>query len=1059
MNSRFFVDRPIFAAVISILIVLGGLLSLSSLPIEQYPELVPPQVQVRASYPGASAETLAQTVSAPIEQQINGVEDMLYMQSTNASSGTATITVTFASGTDPDQATINVNNRVQQATASLPEQVQRLGVTVSKQNSSILAVVTMSSKDPRYDATYVSNYALLNVLDELKRLPGIGQAQLFGARDYSMRIWLRPDALAQYGLTPTDVATAIRDQNAQFAAGQFGAEPNDSPVAFTYSVTTAGRLPDAKAFENIILRSDQNGSSLLLKDVARVELGAQDYGFNATYNGSPTVPIGIYLQPGANALDTLSGVRARMDELSGAFPDGISYAVPYDTTKFIEASIEEVITTFIEAMVLVFVVVFIFLQSFRATLIPMLAVPVSIIGTFGVLLALGFSINLLTLFGLVLAIGIVVDDAIVVLENVERIMTREGLNAKDATAKAMTEVAGPVIAIVLVLCAVFIPVAFLGGLAGTMYRQFAVTIAVSVVISGIVALTLTPALCGLVLSNKHSKPWAPFRWFNAGFEKLTNGYGAGVSFIMRRAFVALLLFAGVVGGTYYYFQAIPGSLVPDEDQGVNFGVAILPPAASLSRSTQVMAQVYDNVMKNPAVKDVVAFAGFDLLSGSQKSSAGVAFIVLKDWAERTDPSLDARNLIGTFMGMNAGIKDGLFLAFNPPPIQGLSTTGGFDLFVQDLRGSGTQKLLETTNALVAAAAKRPELAGVRTTFSASVPQYEVEVDRQKAKALDVPISSIFETMQSTFGSLYVNDFTLLGRNFRVSLQSEADFRAKPDDLRFVYVKANNGSMIPLDTLLSVKRIIGPDLLERYNAFTSAKVSGGPAPGFSSGQALAAMQEIGAEVLPEGYDIAYTGSAYQEIASGGTGLIAIGFGILMVFLILAAQYERWSLPLAVLLAVPFAMFGALLAIAIRGLDNDVYFQIGLVTLVGLAAKNAILIVEFAVLKRDEGLSAFDAALEGAKLRFRPIVMTSLAFILGVVPLAISTGAGSASRHSIGTGVIGGMLGATFVAIFFIPLFYKLLSPSDKKMQAEREAKAKKAAAIENRPGDGEAVPAE
>ncbi|MEH6718770.1 MAG: efflux RND transporter permease subunit [Aurantimonas endophytica] len=1030
MNARFFVDRPIFAAVISILIVLGGIMSITSLPIEQYPELVPPQVQVRASYPGASAETIAQTVSAPIEQQINGVEDMLYMQSTNSSTGSATITVTFASGTDPDQATINVNNRVQQANASLPQEVQRLGVTVAKQNSSILAVLTMSSQDPRYDATYVSNYALLNVLDELKRLPGIGEAQLFGARNYSMRIWLRPDALASYGLTPGDVATAIRDQNAQFAAGQFGAEPSDSDLAFTYSVTTAGRLPDAAAFENIILRSDANAASLLLKDVARVELGAQDYGFNATYNGIPTVPIGIYLQPGANALDTLAGVRARMDELSGNFPSGIAYAIPYDTTKFIEASIEEVVITFIEAMVLVFIVVFVFLQSFRATLIPMIAVPVSIIGTFGVLLALGFSINLLTLFGLVLAIGIVVDDAIVVLENVERIMRTERLNAKDATAKAMTEVAGPVIAIVLVLCAVFIPVAFLGGLAGTMYRQFAVTIAVSVTISGIVALTLTPALCGVLLKNTHSEPWAPFRWFNRGFDKLTNAYGAGVAFIMRRAVLALVLFAGVLGGSYYLFQTIPGSLVPDEDQGVNFVIAILPPAASLARTTEVMEQVSANLRQHPAVQDVTAFAGFDLLAGTQKSSAGVAFVSLKDWADREDPSLDARNLVGPFIGMNAGIEDGMVLAFNPPPIQGLSTTGGFDLFVQDRQNSGAQALIEATNALVAAAAERPELAGVRTTFAANVPQYQIDVDRQKAKALNVPISSIFETMQSTFGSLYVNDFTLLGRNYRVSLQSESDFREKPDDLRFVYVQASNGSMIPLDTLLTVERVVGPDLIERFNAFNAAKVSGGPAPGYSSGQALAAMQEIAASSLPPGYQVAWTGSAYQEIASGGTGLIAIGFGILMVFFILSAQYERWSLPIAVLLAVPFAMLGALIAISIRGLDNDVYFQIGLVTLVGLAAKNAILIVEFAVLKRAEGLSAFDAALEGAKLRFRPIIMTSLAFILGVVPLAISTGAGSASRHSIGTGVIGGMLAATFVAIFFIPLFYKLLARNDR-----------------------------
>ncbi|MAU97224.1 MAG: hydrophobe/amphiphile efflux-1 family RND transporter [Fulvimarina sp.] len=1039
MNSRFFVDRPIFAVVISVIITLGGVLALNALPIEQYPQLVPPQVVVTASYPGASAETLAQTVSAPIEQQINGVEDMIYMQSTNSSTGTASIAVTFASGTDPDQATINVNNRVQQATASLPEEVQRLGVTVAKRSSQILAVITMASNDPRYDATYVSNYALLYVLDELKRLPGIGEAQLFGARNYSMRIWLQPDRLAQYGLTPTDVATAIRDQNSQFAAGQFGAPPSDGDLAFTYSVTTEGRLPDAQAFENIILRSDENGSSLLLKDVARVELGAQDYGFNGSYNGTPAVPIGIYLQPGANALATLEAVNTRMSELEKAFPDGISWAVPFDTTKFIQASITEVIHTFIEAMVLVFLVVFIFLQSFRATLIPMLAVPVSILGTFGALLAFGFSINLLTLFGLVLAIGIVVDDAIVVLENVERIMTTEGLPPKEATAKAMSEVTGPVIAIVLVLCAVFVPVAFLGGLAGTMYRQFALTIAVSVTISGIVALSLTPALCSVLLKPSHGQPIAPFRWFNAGFSKLTNAYGAGVAFIMRRAVLALVLFGVMCFGIWHFMQTLPGSLVPDEDQGVNFAVAILPPAASLQRTTTVMNDMVANLRQHPAVQDVTAFAGFDLLAGVQKSSAGVAFISLKPWDERTDPALDARNLVGPFIGMNSGIQDGMILAFNPPPIQGLSTTGGFDLFVQDRRGGGSEALLEAANAVVAAAAERPELAGVRTTFSANVPQYRIDVDRQKAKSLNVPISSIFTTMQATFGTLYVNDFTLLGRNYRVTLQSEADFRKTPEDLRFVYVQATNGSMIPLDTLLNVKRVVGPDLIERFNAFNAAKVSGGPAPGYSSGQALAAMQEIAAEKLPEGYEVAWTGSAYQEIQAGGTGAVAMGFGILMVFLILAAQYERWTLPIAVLLAVPFAVFGALLAIWLRGLDNDVYFQIGLVTLVGLAAKNAILIVEFAVLKREEGLSAFDAALEGAKLRFRPIVMTSLAFILGVVPLAISTGAGSASRHSIGTGVIGGMLAATFVAIFFIPLFYRLLS-RDRKTAGGSEGHA-------------------
>ncbi|MEF2073460.1 efflux RND transporter permease subunit [Consotaella aegiceratis] len=1025
MNPRFFVDRPVFASVISIIIVLAGFIAMRVLPVEQYPQLVPPQVVISANYPGASAMTVAQTVAAPIEQQVNGVEDMIYMNSVNSSSGTSQITVTFASGTDPDQATINVNNRVQQATASLPEEVQRLGVTVAKRSTSILAIVSMSSKDARYDQTYVSNYALLYVLDELKRVPGVGDAELFGARNYSMRVWLRPDALAQYGLTPSDVATAIRDQNAQFAAGQFGAEPSPNELAFTYSVTTEGRLPDAAAFENIILKSDSNAAQLRLKDVARVELGAQDYSFNGLLNNDPTVPIGLYLQPGANALDTLAAVNDRMGELSRQFPDGIEYSIPFDTTKFVQASIDEVIHTFIEAMVLVFIVVFVFLQSFRATLIPMIAVPVSIVGTFGVLLALGFSINLLTLFGLVLAIGIVVDDAIVVLENVERIMSSEGLPPKDATIKAMSEVTGPVIAIVLVLCAVFIPVAFLGGLAGTMYRQFAVTIAVSVTISGIVALTLTPALCSIILKPTHGEPLAPFRWFNRGFDALTRAYGAGVSFIMRRVVVAFLLFAGIVGGAYYFFQTLPGSLVPDEDQGVLFVVSILPPASSLGRTTDVMEQATTNLLQHPAVDDVVAFAGFDLLAGVQRTSAGAGFVSLKDWEERSDPSMDARNLPGPFIGMNAGIKDAMVLAFNPPPIIGLSTTGGFDLYVQDRAGNGSDALIETTNALVAEASKRPELAGLRSSFSANVPQYQIDVDREKAMALGVPISSIFETMQSTFGSLYVNDFTLLGRNYRVSLQSEASFREKPEDLRFVYVKANSGSMIPLSTVLNVKRVVGPDLIERFNAFTSAKVSGGPAPGYSSGQALAAMQEVAAN-LPEGYGIAWTGSAYQEIATGGTGFTAVVFGIIMVFLILAAQYERWTLPLAVILAVPFAMFGALLAIWLRGLNNDVYFQIGLVTLVGLAAKNAILIVEFAVLKRDEGLTAFEAALEGAKLRFRPIIMTSLAFVLGVVPLAVSTGAGSASRHSIGTGVIGGMLLATFVATFFIPLFYRLLA---------------------------------
>jgi multidrug efflux pump len=1035
MNPRFFIDRPVFAAVISVVIVLAGALAMRVLPIAQYPELTPPQVVVSATYPGASAETVAQTVAAPLEQQINGVEGMLYMQSTNSSSGSMQLSVTFALGTDPDQATIDVNNRVQRATSTLPEEVTRQGVTVAKRSTSILGMVAMFSKDPRYDRTYVGNYALLNVVDELKRIPGVGDASVLGSVEYSMRIWLRPDKLAEFNLTPTDVAAAIREQNAQFAAGRFGDEPTDKSVAFTYSATTQGRLPDKAAFEDIILRSNENAAALRLKDVARVELGAQSYTVTAQLNGTPAVPIAIYLQPGANALATMDALTGRMDELKKAFPEGIDYQVPFNTTKFIQVSVEEVIHTFIEAIILVVAVVFLFLQNWRATLIPVIAVPISIIGTFAGMYLFGFSINLLTLFGLVLAIGIVVDDAIVVLENVERIMSTEHLSPRKAAIKAMGEVTGPVIAIVLVLCAVFVPVTFMGGLAGEMYKQFAVTIAISVTISGIVALTLTPALCALILKPGHHEPALPFRLFNRAFDKLTAGYTAGVRFLVRRVVVGLLISAGVVGATAYLFMTIPGSLVPDEDQGIMFSVAMLPPAASLSRTQAVVDAASQNFQNHPAVESVFAVSGFDLLSSGMKTSAGTSFVSLKDWAEREAPELDARKLAGPFMGMNASIKDGMVLAFNPPPIMGLSTTGGFELYLQDRTGGGVASLNAATTKLVEAASKRPELTGVRTTFSTNVPQYRINLDRDKAKALNVPINSVFEAMQSTFGNLYVNDFTLFGRNYRVMLQSESNFRQTPDDLRHVFVKTAAGSMIPLSTLVMVERVIGPDQLERFNAFNAAKVTGNPAPGYTSGQAIAAMQEVGREALPEGFQVAWTGSAYQELETGGTGSQAMIFGLIMVFLILAAQYEKWSLPLAVITAVPFALFGALVAIWLRGLTNDVYFQIGLVTLIGLAAKNAILIVEFAVLRRQEGASAVEAAIDAARLRFRPIVMTSLAFILGVVPLAISTGAGSASRHSIGTGVIGGMLAATFIATFLIPMFYRLIAWKQPKAREE------------------------
>ena len=1040
MISRFFIDRPVFAAVISIVIILAGLAAMRALPIAQYPQILPPQVSVSASYPGASAQVIAETVAAPLEQQINGVEGMIYQLSNSASSGSMSLSVYFEVGRDPDQATIDVNNRVQAALAKLPEEVRRQGVKVEKKSSDILQVVTLFSPDNSKDPVFISNYALINVIDELKRLPGVGDVSQFGSKNYSMRIWLRPDKLAQYDLTPTDVVNAIREQNSQFAAGSFGQQPLQTPQDFTYTVTTQGRFKDPKEFESVILRSDATGASLLLGDVARIELGAQDYSLVTSLNGQQNAAFGVYLQPGANALDTAEAVRATMDRLAERFPEGISYKIPYDTTRFVQISIDEVVKTFFEALLLVVLVVFVFLQNWRATLIPVLAIPVSLVGTFAGMYALGFSINLLTLFGMVLAIGIVVDDAIVVIENVERVMRTKKLGAREAAIEAMEEVTGPIIAIVLVLCAVFVPVGFLGGLAGEMYKQFAITIAVSVVISGIVALTLSPALCALMLKPDHSEPAAPFRAFNRLFDKLTDAYGAGVAFFLKRSLVGLLLFGGMIALTVGLFSRVPGSLVPDEDQGYVINAYFLPPAASVNRTDALTSDFTQQLMKHPAVEDVVTFAGFDVLTFGQRSNAGVSFVPLKDWSERTTPELDARNLTREFMGMGLSEKDGLVMSFNPPPITGMSTTGGFEGYIQDRSGGSVEQLGEKVQAFVAAAQKRPELAGVQSTFNASVPQYYIDLDRTKARALGVSISDVFTAMQSTFGSYYVNDFTLYGRTWQVSLQSESEFRRKPEDLSQVYVRASGGDLVPLTSLIKVRRILGPDTYARFNVYPSAKVLGGPAPGYSSGQALAAIQEVADEVLGSDYTVGWTGSAYQELATQGSGSTAFVFGLIMVFLILAAQYERWTLPLAVVTAVPFAVFGAILAVWLRGIQNDVYFQVGLVTLIGLAAKNAILIVEFAVLLRAEGKSIFDSAFEAAKLRFRPIVMTSLAFILGCVPLAISSGAGSASRHSIGTGVIGGMLAATLLATFLIPMFYLLVESLAEKLGRKKKVGA-------------------
>ncbi|RCL00507.1 MAG: multidrug efflux pump [Candidatus Tokpelaia sp. JSC085] len=1025
MNYGFFVNRPVLASVISLVIVIVGVMCLRILPVAQYPNLLPPEISVSAQYPGASADTVIQSVAIPLEQQINGVEDMIYMSATSNAQGMLNISVTFRLGADPDQAAININNRVQRAIPTLPQAVQRLGLIVSKRSSSILSIVSMQSTTDAYDRTYVGNYALLNIVDDLKRIHGVGDAQVLGNVDYAMRIWLRPDKLAQYNLMPTDVISAVQEQNAQYTVGRFGEKPDTLTGAYTYSATTQGRLTTTREFGDIILRSDENGAALKLSEVARIELGTQQYMVDTRLNGTPMVPIMIFLQPSANALATMKAVKARMAELNNTFPPGIGYTIPYDTTRFINVSIHEVIKTFIEAIVLVIIVVFLFLQNLRATLIPIIAVPISIIGTFSGMYVLGFSINMLTLFGLVLAIGIVVDDAIIVLENVERLIEEEGLSPHDAAVRSMSEVTGPVLSIVLVLCAVFVPVSFMGGMAGVMYQQFAITIAISVVISGTIALTLTPALCSLLMKPKRIQHSNLFYLFNRIFSSITSLYMKGVNFLIYHIAIGLTLFIAVCVLVFYLFEKIPGSLVPDEDQGLILAFAMLPSGASLDRTVAVMSNAQNTFFKNPSIENVMSIAGYDMLSGGLKTSAGALFLTLKDWKRRAGPHEDSRNMTGLLMAQTGDIKDGFILPVNPPPIVGLSTTGGFQFYLQDHGGGSYQRLYAMTRKLLLAANQHPELSQVRTTFNPSVPQYDLMVNRVQAHAMQVPIKTIYDTLSATFGNIYINDFTLHGRNYQVKIQSEGEFRRTPNDLRQVFVRSNADKMIPLSVLVTAARVVGPDQLERFNAFPAIQVLGSPAPGYTSGDAIRVMTEVVRNVLSSDYQIAWTGSSYQEITNAGKGNTAVIFGIIMVFLILAAQYEHWSLPLAVMTAVPFAMAGALIFTLLRGLNNDIYLQIGLVTLIGLAAKNAILIVEFSVLESRKGKSTIDAALSAARLRFRPIMMTSLSFILGTLPLVVSAGAGSASRHAIGTGVIGGMLAATCVAPLFIPMFYRLI----------------------------------
>ncbi|MFB1009107.1 MAG: efflux RND transporter permease subunit [Sulfurospirillum sp.] len=1038
MFSKFFINRPIFATVLSIVVIIAGLMSIKALPIEEYPEVTPPQVSVEATYAGASAETISKTVAAPLEQQINGVEDMIYMSSTASSTGTLTINVYFKIGTDPDQATINVNNRVQAALNKLPSEVQAQGVRVNKQSSTILKVISIISPNNSYDEIYMANYALINVIDELKRVEGVGNAALFGNQNYSMRVWMKPDQLAKYNLTPNDVISAISEQNAQFATGRFNQTPSKTSQAYTFTVTTQGRFDKVDEFENIILKSNKDGSTLRLKDVARLELGAESYDVTATLNGQTMVPIGIYLQSGANALDTAKRVDTVMAKLAKSFPENMEYRIPYDTTTFIQISVNEVIKTFIEALLLVIAIVYLFLQNIRATIIPVLAIPVSIIGTFAGMYALGYSINLLTLFGLVLAIGIVVDDAIIVIENVERILhSKKDISVKDATIQAMKEVTGPVVAIVLVLCAVFIPVSFMGGFTGAMYQQFAITIVISVVISGMVALTLTPALCAIFLKKKEPKPFWFVKKFNEFFDASTNWFTNGVSLVVRHGVISIIVFAALMGMTYQLFQKVPNALVPMEDKGFLIAVTSLPPASSLNRTEAVSAQVSNITNTMPDIEYNIAISGFDLLSGAAKTNAATTFLSLKDWSERKGPQQHSEALSGALNGALFGIPDATIFALNPPPIMGLSISGGFEMYLQDRTGGSLQELGNIANKIVEKASQRPELMMVRNSLNMNIPQYRVTLDREKAKALGVSIKDAFTTMQSTFGAYYVNDFNLFGRTYQVNVQSETDYREKPEDLKNVFVKSSSGKLVPLSSLISYERTVGADVLERFNVFTAAKIEGEPAPGYTSGDALKAIEEVVKEVAPEGYATGWAGTSFQEKEMSGSGSQAFIFGIVFIFLILAAQYERWLMPLAVVTAVPFAVFGAIMAVYLRGLSNDIYFQIGLLVLIGLSAKNAILIVEFAMQAQEKGKSIFDATLEAARLRFRPIVMTSLAFTIGVLPLALSSGAGAGSRHAIGTGVIGGMIAATTIAIFFIPLFYNWLAQLNAKFSKKGE----------------------
>ncbi|WP_397411385.1 efflux RND transporter permease subunit [Polaromonas sp.] len=1033
--SKFFIDRPIFAGVLSLLMLIAGLVALRGLPISEYPEVAPPSVVVRAQYPGANPKVIAETVAMPLEESINGVEGMLYMGSQATTDGVMTLTVTFKLGTDPDKAQQMVQNRVSQAEPRLPEEVRRLGVTTVKSAPNITMVVHLVSPNDRYDINYLRNYAVLNVKDRLARIQGVGQVQIFGGGDYSMRVWLDPQKVAQRGLSASDVVAAIRGQNVQAAAGVVGASPGLAGVDMQLSINAQGRLQNEEEFGDIIVKTGSDGAVTRLRDIARLELGASDYSLRSLLNNKPAVGMGVFQAPGSNSLEISDAVRQTMDELAKNMPEGVEYRIAYDPTQFVRASIQSVITTLLEAVALVVLVVILFLQTWRASIIPLLAVPVSVVGTFAVLHLLGFSINALSLFGLVLAIGIVVDDAIVVVENVERNI-EAGLTPREATYRAMREVSGPIIAIALVLVAVFVPLAFISGLTGQLYRQFAVTIAISTVISAINSLTLSPALAALLLKG-HDAPKDAltrgmdrvFGRFFAGFNRLfsrgATAYSGGVKGAISRKTLMLALYLVLVAATVGVFKLVPGGFVPAQDKQYLIGFAQLPDGATLDRTEDVIQRMGEIMKKNPNVEDAIAFPGLSINGFTNSSNSGIVFATLKPFAERRQADQSGGAVAGQLNGAFAGIQDAFIVMFPPPPVEGLGTTGGFKLQLEDRGSLGYDAMDAAVKAFMGKVAQAPEIAGTFTSWQVNVPQLFADIDRTKARQLNVPVTDIFDTMQIYLGSLYANDFNKFGRTYSVRVQADAAYRARAEDVGLLQVRSTTGEMVPLSALMKVQSSFGPERAMRYNGFLSADVSGGPAPGYSSGQAQEAIERIAAETLPKGIGYEWTELTYQEILAGNSAVLVFPLALLLVFLVLAALYESLTLPIAIILIVPMSLLAAMTGVWLSGGDNNVFTQIGLMVLVGLSAKNAILIVEFARELEFAGRTPVQAAIEASRLRLRPILMTSLAFVMGVLPLVLSTGAGAEMRSAMGVAVFAGMIGVTAFGLFLTPVFYVAL----------------------------------